>query len=145
MRRSSPRMTPLLWVPAFAGMNGKGALTRTEFALVGGPRVLAQDVPELRLERGERFHQRGGIELPRDAGRSLVGGVIGKMSPICFTIQHRAAPRSCRGSIAWPGLSLGLQNSHFQLLRFIKLTLETSAIAGPTLLEPLSAVKPNKR
>src|SRR5262245_15903989 len=60
--------------------------------LVGGPRALAQDVPELRLERGERFHQRGGIELPGDSGRQLVCGVIGKMSPVCLAVQHRAAP-----------------------------------------------------
>src|SRR5262249_39703294 len=92
LRRASARATPLLWVRAFAGMSGKGALTWTEFALVGGPRALAQDVPELGLERGERFHQRGGIELPRDAGRQLVCGVIGKMSPVCLPIQHRAAP-----------------------------------------------------
>src|SRR5262249_61119099 len=31
-------------------------------------------------------------ELPGDAGRSLVGGVIGKISPVCLPIQHRAAP-----------------------------------------------------
>src|SRR5258706_3185201 len=82
------------WIPALAGMSGNGRLIWTEFALVSGPRVLAQDVPELRLERGERFHQRGGIELPGDAGRQLVCGVIGKMSPVRLPIQHRAAPRS---------------------------------------------------
>src|SRR5215831_13216567 len=102
-------MTPLLWVPAFAGMSGKGALTRTEFALVGGPRVLAQDVPELRLERGERFHQRGGIELPGDAGRPLVCGVIGKMSPVRLPIQHRAAPSLLRGKHRLAGVKFGLK------------------------------------
>src|SRR5262245_30814684 len=75
------------WIPAYAGMNGSEALRRALFR-----RALAQDVPELGLERGERFHQRGGIELPRDAGRQLVCGVIGKMSPVCLPIQHRAAP-----------------------------------------------------
>src|SRR6266403_6066927 len=34
------------WIPAFAGMSGRAESTWTEFALVGGPRVLAQDVPE---------------------------------------------------------------------------------------------------
>src|SRR5262249_27048124 len=105
-------MTPLLWVPAFAGMSGKGALTRTEFALVGGPRVLAQDVPELRLERGERFHQRGGIELLRDAGRPLVCGVIGKMSPVRLPIQHRAAPSLLPGKHRLAGVKFGLSMSH---------------------------------
>jgi hypothetical protein len=30
--------------------------------------------------------------LPGDAGRQLVCGVIGKMSPVCLAVQHRAAP-----------------------------------------------------
>src|SRR5262245_44825750 len=86
------------WIPAIsaftrvfdalcAGMNGSEALRRALFR-----RALAQDVPELRLKRGERFHQLSGIELPGDAGRQLVCGVIGKMSPVCLPIQHRAAP-----------------------------------------------------
>src|SRR5262249_8744130 len=75
------------WIPAYAGMSGSEALRRALFR-----RALAQDVPELGLERGERFHQRGGIELPWDAGRQLVCGVIGKMSPVCLAVQHRAAP-----------------------------------------------------
>src|SRR5262249_60522280 len=101
------------WIPAIsaftlvfdalcAGMNGSEALRRALFR-----RALAQDVPELGLERGERFHQRGGIELPGDAGRQLVCGIIGKMSPVCLAIQHRAAPRCCPWSIAWSGLRLG--------------------------------------
>src|SRR6516162_395729 len=91
--RSSPRKRgPSVtdcgpWIPAYAGMNGSEALRRALFR-----RALAQDVPELGLERGERFHQRGGIELPGDAGRQLVCGVIGKMSPVCLAVQHRAAP-----------------------------------------------------
>src|SRR5262245_820875 len=90
------------WIPAYAGMSGSEALRRALFR-----RALAQDVPELGLERGERFHQRGGIELPGDAGRQLVCGIIGKMSPVCLAIQHRAAPRCCPWSIAWSGLRLG--------------------------------------
>src|SRR5262245_16064618 len=113
--RSSPRKRgpSFSWIPAIsaftrvfdalcAGMNGSEALRR---ALLR--RALAQDVPELGLERGERFHQRGGIELPGDAGRQLVCGIIGKMSPVCLAIQHRAAPRCCPWSIAWSGLRLG--------------------------------------
>src|SRR5262245_1982175 len=106
--RSSPRKRgPSVtdcgpWIPAYAGMSGSEALRRALFR-----RALAQDVPELGLERGERFHQRGGIELPGDAGRQLVCGIIGKMSPVCLAIQHRAAPRCCPWSIAWSGLRLG--------------------------------------
>src|SRR5712671_1456722 len=88
-------------------LRGDERFYATECGLVGGPRVLAQDVPELRLERGERFDQRGGIELPGDAGRQLVCGVIGKMSPVRLPIQHRAAPRSWPCRIARRRLRLG--------------------------------------
>src|SRR5258705_12259831 len=54
--------------------------------------ALAQDVPELRFERRKRFHQRGGIKLPRDSGWELVCRVIRKMGPVGFSIQHGAAP-----------------------------------------------------
>src|SRR5258708_12605298 len=91
------------WVPASAGTNGS---TQPICGLVGGPRVLAQDVPELRLERGERFHHRGGIELPGDAGRQLVCGVIGKMSPVLLPIPHPPPPPRCPPLTARP-------SSHF--------------------------------
>ena len=53
---------------------------------------MPQDVAELGLERGERVHQRGGIELPRNAERELVGRIIRKMRLVDFRVEHRAAP-----------------------------------------------------
>src|SRR5262245_41611208 len=86
--------------------------------LLGGTRALPQDVPELRLERGERFHQRGGIELPGDAGRQLVCGVIGKMSPVCFPIQHGAAPSQLAMQDRSAAVKVGLVSRRFTQGRF---------------------------
>src|SRR5512145_721524 len=61
-------------------------------------RALAQDGPELLLERRQGFHQGSGFQRPGDteAGGKIVGRVVRKMSLISLSIQHGAAP--------WPGV-----------------------------------------
>jgi hypothetical protein len=60
--------------------------------LVGRARALAQDGPELLLERRQRCHQRCGIERARSPVGEVVRWVVRKMRPVCLSVQHRTAP-----------------------------------------------------
>ena len=82
---------------------------------------MAQDVAEFALERRECRHQRRGFELPRpaDAVGEIIGWIIGKMSQICFSIQHWSAPSQAlavllhRSAVVKVGLIVGPIRIHF--------------------------------
>src|SRR5262249_23296313 len=71
-------------------------------------RDLAQDVPELGLERRECLNQRGGVELAGDAGRERVGRIVGKVRFVSLCVQHRGRSSLLLGEHRLAAVKVGL-------------------------------------
>src|SRR5262249_17269397 len=74
-------------------------------------RDLAQDVPELGLERRECLNQRGGVELAGDAGRERVGRIVGKVRFVSLCVQHRGRSSLLLGEHRLAAVKVGLSMS----------------------------------